>query len=243
MNANRILDDTRIASPCKTDWRAMAGGDTVRFCGECQLNVYNISNMTAEQAATLIERADGRLCVRLYKRADGTVITRDCPVGLRAAMRRLRRRAGAVLAAALSFAAFSTSRETAAMAQDGQASAEQNEQKEPPIMGKIAIPRGGNVDVAVRGAGGTAIPAARVALIDLGTGDEIVAEAGDESGFVFRNVPEGVYTLVVVADGHQPSLPKTVRVKRGSRLHFDVTLAETAYVLMGGVAPAPRDVE
>jgi hypothetical protein len=243
MNPNRMLDETRIASPCRADWRAMAGDDTVRFCGECQLNVYNISNMTADEAATLIERADGRLCVRLYKRADGTVITRDCPVGLRATMRRLRRRAGAVLAAALSLTAVVTSRETFAMAQDGRAASEQKEQKDPPIMGKIAIPRGGNVDVAVRGADGTAIPAARVALIDLGTGDEIVAEAGEESGFVFRNVPEGVYTLVVLADDHEPSLPRTVRVKRGSSLHLDVTLAATSYVTMGEIAPAPRDVE
>ena len=49
----------------------MAGTDTVRFCGLCRLNVYNISEMKAEEAARLLARTEGRLCVRLYKRKDG----------------------------------------------------------------------------------------------------------------------------------------------------------------------------
>ena len=56
-------------------------GVTKRFCGECSLNVYNLSGMTRDEAENLIQNAEGRLCVRFYQRADGTVITEDCPVG------------------------------------------------------------------------------------------------------------------------------------------------------------------
>ncbi len=81
----QLLDSIKIASPCTADWDAMTGDDRVRHCAECKLNVYNLSAITADEAAALIQSAEGRLCVNLFKRADGTVITADCPVGLRAA--------------------------------------------------------------------------------------------------------------------------------------------------------------
>lgn len=79
------LDDIHIASPCPMDWDEMVGDDRTRFCDMCTLHVYNIAGMTRDDAEALIRNAEGgRLCIRMYKRADGTVLTRDCPVGLRA---------------------------------------------------------------------------------------------------------------------------------------------------------------
>ena len=46
-------------------------------------NVYNLSDMTEEEALKLVEEREGRLCVRFYQREDGTVLTSDCPVGSR----------------------------------------------------------------------------------------------------------------------------------------------------------------
>jgi hypothetical protein len=59
----------------------MYGSDRKRFCGDCKLNVYNLSGMSRDEAENLITTSEGRLCVRFYKRADGSVITGDCPVG------------------------------------------------------------------------------------------------------------------------------------------------------------------
>ena len=70
-----------IATPCPASWDDMEGDERVRFCPECELNVYNIASMTEAEALALIKEREGRLCVRLYKREDGTVLTRDCPVG------------------------------------------------------------------------------------------------------------------------------------------------------------------
>ena len=75
------LNNINIASPCSSDWDEMYGDDRKRFCGECKLNVYNLSGMTRDEAEALITNAEGRLCVRLYRREDGSVITQDCPVG------------------------------------------------------------------------------------------------------------------------------------------------------------------
>jgi hypothetical protein len=67
----------------------MVGDDRVRFCGLCKLTVYNISEMPAAEAEDLIRNAEGRMCIRMYQRRDGTVLTRNCPVGIRAVYRRL----------------------------------------------------------------------------------------------------------------------------------------------------------
>lgn len=75
------LNNVKVASPCSQDWNEMLGNERKRFCGDCKLNVYNLSGMTRDEAENLIMNAEGRLCVRFYKRADGSVITQDCPVG------------------------------------------------------------------------------------------------------------------------------------------------------------------
>ncbi len=75
------LNNLKVASPCSQDWDAMVGDNRKRYCGECKLNVFNLSGMSKIEAENLIMNAEGRLCVRFYKRADGSVITEDCPVG------------------------------------------------------------------------------------------------------------------------------------------------------------------
>src|SRR3712207_9211258 len=85
------LARVRVAAPCPADWESMVGDERVRFCGRCSLNVYNLSGMTRREAEALITRREGRLCVRFYRRADGTIITDNCPVGLRRLRRRMSR--------------------------------------------------------------------------------------------------------------------------------------------------------
>ena len=82
------LEQITIASPCTADWDAMQGDERVRFCGQCELNVYNLSAMEREEAQAFVRESEGKVCVRMFKRRDGTVITQDCPVGLRAILRR-----------------------------------------------------------------------------------------------------------------------------------------------------------
>lgn len=97
------LDHVSVAAPCPADWERMNGNEQVRFCAQCNLNVYNLSGMTRADAERLIYRTEGRLCVRYYKKSDGTILTRNCPVGLRALKQRLSRIASAVAAVVLSF--------------------------------------------------------------------------------------------------------------------------------------------
>jgi hypothetical protein len=84
-----LLDQVRVASPCKAEWNEMLGDERVRFCLSCEKNVYNLSSMTKDDAEALLrERLGDDLCVRFYQRADGTILTQDCPVGVKKKQRK-----------------------------------------------------------------------------------------------------------------------------------------------------------
>lgn len=82
MKASNQPFKIKIASPCPARWEDMGGDDRVRFCDRCRKNVYNLSAMTAHEAQELMTEKSGNLCARVYQRADGMVLTEDCPVGV-----------------------------------------------------------------------------------------------------------------------------------------------------------------
>lgn len=93
-----VLDNIRVASPCPAKWADMVGDEQVRHCQQCDKNVYNLSGMTREEAETLILAKQGKLCVRYFQRSDGTILTKDCMVGI---SKKRKRRLFAAGAAAL----------------------------------------------------------------------------------------------------------------------------------------------
>ena len=90
------LDLIEVASPCPASWDEMSGDAQVRYCRHCRLNVYNLSEMSREEAEAFIRQREGRTCVRFFRREDGTVLTKDCPVGVRALRQRFVRAVAAI---------------------------------------------------------------------------------------------------------------------------------------------------
>ncbi len=91
-----LLDRVRVATPCDVPWESMQGDDVRRHCQQCDKHVHNLSTLTrAEAEALLRHHTGGGICIRFYRREDGTVLTADCPVGVR---RRRRWRAVSALA-------------------------------------------------------------------------------------------------------------------------------------------------
>lgn len=83
------LDDLTVPLPCHAEWVRMAGTERVRFCSQCRQHVYNLSELTRPEAEALVKAKEGRLCVRFFRRPDGTVLTRDCLAAVQAVHRRL----------------------------------------------------------------------------------------------------------------------------------------------------------
>jgi len=103
---NPPLGRIRIAAPCNAEWKWMYGNDRVRFCGQCSQNVFNLSAMTTGEAEDLIRQTEGTLCVRFYRRRDGSILTRNCTVGLQAVRDRLTSTRAHIIAAILSFLGY-----------------------------------------------------------------------------------------------------------------------------------------
>ena len=82
------LDCIEIPIPCKASWDDMVGDERVRHCGDCRQNVYNIAAFSRREATRLLQERTGRVCLRIFRRPDGTVITDDCRARLRAARKR-----------------------------------------------------------------------------------------------------------------------------------------------------------
>lgn len=102
-----------IATPCKQRWEDMVGDERVRVCAGCEKPVFDLSAMTMEDAEAVLGTRGVTPCVRFFKRADGTVMTSDCPIGKRP------RRIGLALAAG----ALAAGGAVAALSQTGDAAA------------------------------------------------------------------------------------------------------------------------
>lgn len=78
----RVLE-AEIATPCPASWADMKGDDRVRYCGGCKKHVYNFAELTRDEIDAVITKHEGKPCARLFVRADGMMITKDCVVQLR----------------------------------------------------------------------------------------------------------------------------------------------------------------
>lgn len=109
-----LLDNIQLAYPCPARWEDMTGDNRKRHCAQCDLDVHNIADMTRDDAEALLSTvSEGRVCARFYRRRDGTILTRDCPVGIRAARIKLLK-ATSRIAAALGLAMLSAAAAKAA---------------------------------------------------------------------------------------------------------------------------------
>lgn len=85
MSSSRVsLDNVAIAAPCRAEWKDMVGSSKIRTCSKCKLHVYNLSEMTQKEAEDLFSANNaGNLCLKLFRRNDGTIMSKDCSVARR----------------------------------------------------------------------------------------------------------------------------------------------------------------
>jgi hypothetical protein len=216
------LPNLRIAAPCQASWDEMAGDARVRHCTLCSLNVYNFAEMTRDEVRELLARTEGRVCARLYRRADGTVITRDCPTGLRALRRRASRVAAALIAALFSLPAF---------AFDGS--------KVKLTIEHIASTRRAVFDGVVRDQSGTPLPGVTITVQNEATKSERTAVTDVKGAFSIAWLNDGIYRIAVTLDGFKPAEVEHLELKASEATHANVSMRVdvSTTITMGGIAP------
>jgi hypothetical protein len=224
--ARRIknLDAIRVASPCQTDWDAMAGDERVRFCGQCNKSVYNLSALTRKQAATLISDKQGKLCAKFLLRPDGTLLTLEPASAPRAPRGRTSRYAAAAFTAVFSLCT-SVFAQSATQAGESPARAAQTDIK------RESKPQAGESQKKLATLGGTVydqqeavIPQVKVTLINEGTQHESIVETNEEGAFIFDKIEDGLYTLVAVSSGFESFKLSQLKLRAGEEVRLNVTL-------------------
>ncbi len=211
---NFDINKLRVASPCSASWATMAGNDRKRFCNLCELNVYNFSEMTSEEVRQLVAESDGRICGRLYRRADGTVLTKDCPVGLRAYQKRVARFAGAALTAILGLFSISF----------GQKTDEKTVEGSNVKIVRMATPRQSSILTGrILDNKNTPISGAEIKLIDINK-KEFSTKSDNRGKYEILNTPSGIYTLAITSAGFLPLQITQTEIKENERNNFDITL-------------------
>lgn len=64
-----------IAKPCEESWTAMEGSHRERHCQLCDKQVHNFAAMTPREIEKLVLKSDGKLCARITRREDGSLVT------------------------------------------------------------------------------------------------------------------------------------------------------------------------
>ena len=229
-----LLNDLRIASPCNVPWERMSGTERVRHCGQCDLRVYDISQLTRGQALDLITNNEGRLCLRLHRRADGTVITRDCPVGLRALRRRVAWRASAMLTAILSLSAsvFTQTRSQEKQSCDNnlvRIEKQQSANEKGTISGIVLDPNG------------AIVPGAKVTLREAGK-KKISISTNDRGEFLFGDLKQGEYSLEIVSNGFAKVILSRVSLQKGESQRITSNLAPKNMTVVVGIFAEPESI-
>lgn len=212
------IEHLRIATPCPISWEQMAGDNRVRFCDHCHLNVYNIAELTRIEAESLIASTEGRLCARLFRRADGTVLTKDCPVGLRALRRRVAKRTAAIFAAVVSLSGAAFGQESSA-------------QDKPSVRLHTKITRkhipdleGTSLAITVTDVMGAAISGAKILITNLDTKETTNAATNDEGRFEMSSLAEGNYSFKVESPGFVACTNNSVFLNKSTAVTFNIVL-------------------
>ena len=230
-----FLNELRIASPCPVAWQDMIGTDQVRLCHQCDLHVYDISELTRDEAIALIASSEGRICARLHRRADGTVITRDCPVGLRALRKRVARRAGAALTAILSLSVtvFAQTR-----TQDKEPGKKQ-------VLVTFERKQSQDMKVIVTGTvtdlNGGSIAGATITLIDEATDDKVSTSTNDAGEFRFAALKDGKYILRIESPNFKKLAVSDLVLKTGEVLLLSAMLEVNLNTINMGIVELPPE--
>jgi hypothetical protein len=200
----------------------MSGNNTVRFCDQCQLNVFDISRMTRAQAASFIATSEGRICARLYLRPDGKILTKDCPVGLRAIRRKIAKAAGAACTALISLSASVLGQRPSSTTTEDHGS------------GLVTItrsyvsaaPQSGPATFlgAVFDPQGEPVRDAQATLINQTTKSKRFTRSNKKGLFRFGLLEPGSYTVIIIFPGFTEFKLQNLSLHSKEEMRYDVTL-------------------
>jgi hypothetical protein len=181
--------------------------------------------MTPREVSELITARDGRLCIRLHRRADGTVITKNCPVGLRAYKVRVSKFAGAAVASILSL--FSVT------------FAQKAGERENAVDGKITRITSSVYLSSIRGSildpNGAVVPGAEIRLCNKETKKCLKTESDVDGGYSLSSIQTGTYELRIKSPGFTKRQIKNIEINNNEELDLNIFLEPASVTVTVGI--------
>jgi Carboxypeptidase regulatory-like domain len=189
--------------------------------------------MRGREAEELVSKREGRMCVRFYRRKDGTVMTENCPVGLKVVLRRVSRIAGIALSVAIS--AVSVVAQTKTF-----------------VQGEV-VQNEASLELFVVDVQGAVCNGAKVQLKSESNQQVMTATTNDEGRLRLSRLAPGTYALTVTFPGFLPYeqrvtvaewqatvLKATLQVPRGINMdNEDPVTEEQILIDIPAVEPPP----
>jgi hypothetical protein len=197
MTTKNLVEAITVTSPCTEDWGEMRGNAKVRFCSHCESSVNNLSEMTRKEAMRLVQKSDGRICVRYIKnpRTNAPVFAdKFYQISRRAGL------AAGVLGATLAVSNVSYAQGSVNVSKKSDQETlitETSRAKEEKKVSPTASVSGYVTDSA-----GAVIPNATVSIT--GNGINQTVSANENGSYLFSNVPSGEYDLSISASAFTP---------------------------------------
>lgn len=226
----------RIASPCPARWEDMSGGEKSRFCEQCGLHVYNLSQMTRAEAQSLVANTEKRICAKVYRRADGKVLTKDCPVGLQSARKRAVRLVSAGFAAILSLCSVT-------LGQSRKQESQSRSSNDLKIKRTTTQTAKGLLQGVVTDSMGAVVPGAKVSLMNEQTQQKVETVTTEEGRFKSPEISAGTYTIKVEIPGFKLLEIKHFAVKHGEEFQIEAILQVIGELMGVFVDPEPSLLE
>lgn len=238
--SSQKMPEISIAAPCAVPWDSMEGDDRVRTCDQCELPVYNITRMSPHEVRDLVDSGTERICGRIFRRPDGTVLTKNCPAGLRALRLRASGRVAALTAAVIGL--FSVGY---GQSPDHDKKGEQDTER----LCRTEKTQGSLVCGTVVDPTGAAIPGARIYLkwTDGKKREKVRKFASNQNGSFTAPVIAGTtYELTVKSEGFDDFESGKFKVKETGAKMFEVVLFPSDITVTVGIIvesdPQPIDM-
>jgi hypothetical protein len=185
--------------------------------------------MTPLEINQIVAARTGRLCARFYQRPDGTMLTENCPAGIRTGALRGSTIATAALAALVSIAPTNTG---AVPTQAGWSSPQMQSRQQ-------------GLTLQVRDLSGAALPEAAVSLVNAKTGQHWDSTTDSNGGLALLDLPEGSHELTVTASGFSRSVEKNLTGpgRAAITLQIGALMGEVVILTGPGAEPEPSSSE
>lgn len=218
-----LFDSIDVPAPCPQSWDAMIGDEKARFCGSCEKDIHNLSELTRYEVKKLLFQSEESVCVRMEKDADGRIktlkkqihqITRQMPM------------AAGILSASLTLSAVT-----------------QGQKIPQPRVGKMAISRPvedtksiASISGTVSDEQGAVIPNMQIILRNTKNKSVRRTTSNNDGFYEFKNTAPSVYEIRVEAgSGFLRHLRRNIKINGDKKLHLPIVLKAVKRRVMIGI--------